>query len=705
MKFTPLIFFLTIFLLTSTTVSAQYLNENVSWESNLTAIYYSSLALGDIDNNGYLDLLTIGKSENGILTQIYTNNGTNFQENNTWKVNLTNVHYGSIALGDIDNDGDLDLALSGCSSGGGYVSPCDDNKQETFIYINNGITFLENLTWEQNLEKVWRSSITFADINNDGNLDLLLTGQTNTGRVSKIYLNNKTSFIENLNWQNNLTNVDSGSIAIIDINNDNYLDLILTGENSDFQKITKTYINNGTSFIENLTWEQNLINVDDSSIIPGDIDNDGDLDLSIIGCCDLHRTYNNTGTTFQEIQKDITDFVGLFSGSQVFGDYNNDGYLDLITTGRESYTALYANLGNGSFTNYWNRPEQQLSPLEYSSVVFGDVDNDMDLDLILTGWGNPGDWYQKRVYINNITSTNTLPFSPSSNFNHTFNFSTGKLSLEWNNGSDTETPTLGLYYNLRVGTCSGCHDVVSGVYGGSSNPTAGYFGNMMQRKSITLNRPDLENKTVYWAVQTIDTGLAKSAWSTEQVFEITQACTENWSYGTWSSCVNNQQTRTATDLNDCGTTVNKSATTQSCTSYTPPSGGGTYVPPATPKNATNTTNNTGSSGTNTANTSGNESSGANTGLDVNGSGQSVKTCVPFDVKCEGGNLMECVSSGEWTVKQICEFGCADGECKKGNDFYGNLQYLLLVFAGVIVVGAGVFIGFRRFFGSKTPVSA
>ncbi|MDO8741507.1 MAG: CARDB domain-containing protein [Candidatus Woesearchaeota archaeon] len=44
------------------------------------------------------------------------------------------------------------------------------------------------------------------------------------------------------------------------------------------------------------------------------------------------------------------------------------------------------------------------------------------------------------------------------------------------------------------------------------------------------------------------------------------ACTESWSCSEWSSCVNNQQTRTCTDANNCGTTANKPATTQSCTS-------------------------------------------------------------------------------------------------------------------------------------------
>ena len=51
------------------------------------------------------------------------------------------------------------------------------------------------------------------------------------------------------------------------------------------------------------------------------------------------------------------------------------------------------------------------------------------------------------------------------------------------------------------------------------------------------------------------------------------ACTESWSYSAWSTCVNGTQTRTATDANHCGTTVNRQPLTQSCSSpdLTPPS--------------------------------------------------------------------------------------------------------------------------------------
>ncbi len=47
-------------------------------------------------------------------------------------------------------------------------------------------------------------------------------------------------------------------------------------------------------------------------------------------------------------------------------------------------------------------------------------------------------------------------------------------------------------------------------------------------------------------------------------------CTESWSCSEWSECINRTQTRTCTDTNDCGTTLDKPAETQSCT----------YIPPA-----------------------------------------------------------------------------------------------------------------------------
>ena len=549
---------------------------------------YSSSIFGDIDNDGDLDLVLSGCTSastwtcTNSISKIYINNGSTLTENSAWQSNLTGMSSGSLVFGDINNDGNLDLALAGCSSGGGYAEQCSSYVAK--IYINNGTTFTENQTWEQNLTGVnlEQGTLAFGDIDNDGNLDLALVGADSTTK-NGIYINNGTAFVKNSTWLESLPLVGQGSgggaLAFGDVNNDGRLDLIFAGSlSTDFY--TAVYINNGTSLVENSTWEENfLAYFGFPSLTVGDYDSDGDLDFGTIGSRvgDHFYIYENNGSTFIVKQQDPYG-GGVFYGSLGWGDYDNDGDLDAIYNGREGYTFLFYYNGSEFIRDF----NQSFLGLEFgSSINWIDIDNDGDLDILETGYDSS---YEAKVYTSNcsLTKNNTQPNSSTTNFSGSY--SNDQLTLSWGQGNDSETNITGLYYNLRVGTCSGCHNIVSDVYGGGEDN--GYFGNMMQRKRIVLNRPDLENKTIYWAVQTIDTGLAKSAWSTEQVFNTTQApppCTENWTYGEWGSCVSGQQTRTATDSNSCGTSLNRSAIVQSCS--TTPSGGspsGSSPPPSAP---------------------------------------------------------------------------------------------------------------------------
>jgi len=145
-----------IALLLNINATQTYLNESDQWQSNLTTVQFASLAFGDIDNDGDLDLALSGSGSNNVA-KIYINNGSTLTENTTWQDNLTGVNYGSLAFGDIDNDGDLDLALSGCSNGGnGLSTACNDGGYRTFIYLNNGTSLVENSQWGSNLTKSWK---------------------------------------------------------------------------------------------------------------------------------------------------------------------------------------------------------------------------------------------------------------------------------------------------------------------------------------------------------------------------------------------------------------------------------------------------------------------------------------------------------------------------------------------------------------------
>lgn len=84
----------------------------------------------------------------------------------------------------------------------------------------------------------------------------------------------------------------------------------------------------------------------------------------------------------------------------------------------------------------------------------------------------------------------------------------GGLSLAWDGATDTETPGPGLYYCVRVGTTSGGNDVMSGTY---STPL---MGNAGQGAAYWL---DLPAHQYFWSVRAVDSGLAASPWTPEQV--------------------------------------------------------------------------------------------------------------------------------------------------------------------------------------------
>ena len=478
------------------------LNENATWQWNLTASnYHNGAVLGDIDNDGDLDLISIGcDSGESICTvadksYVFINNGTSFIEDLTWEQNLSKEGDGSIALGDYDNDGDLDLILTG-----GWVSV-------TRIYTNNGTTFVENSTWQNVVinepTSASSSSVAFGDIDNDGDLDLIFSDMGIPSRI--VYLNNGTSFVNDSTWGQEITGEDKVSTGLIDFDNDGDLDLNIMGDGSG-----KSYINNGTSFVYTVDWV--TLWSDEGNMVWGDFDNDGDFDYALSGGANFRVGINN-GSTWTNGPSWESGVSSLSWGSMMFGDYDNNGYLDLVNAGMLAGDQIQISSNNGTAFERDVTAEANLTGIRKGSALWGDVDNDGDLDLVVIK--------SQKVYINNITTPNTPPTPPTS---FSSSYQNREIKLGWGNGSDAETSSNGLYYNLMIGDSTANHTIISGIYGGSGDATRGgtafgYFGNMMQRKNFTLKVDRLSTSTTYyWYVQTIDTGLKAGNWSAVQSF-------------------------------------------------------------------------------------------------------------------------------------------------------------------------------------------
>ena len=366
---------------------------------------------GDYDGDGDLDLIISGDLTE--LTTLYRNDGNDVFAN----PNPIGLEGSSINWVDYDDDGDLDLFATGSSAfatGQSVLYRNDGNGN----LVDTGISFVD----------VLGGSSDWGDYDGDGDVDLVITGQTITSFVARIYRNDGNGTFTDINagldgvvessskWgdydgdgdldllisgvvyrnEGNDSFVDIGSGITVsamgstsdwsDYDGDGDLDFVLTGDtNGVFPggQTTRVYQNDNGAFVD---IGANLVGVSYGSSEWGDYDNDGDPDLIITG---LDENFIPQSTIYRNDAGAFVDtgagLVGVRGGSSEWGDYDGDRDIDLLITGTMENggeaTILYRNDGNGSF----NDAEVGLLAVGFSSSEWGDYDGDGDLDLVVAG--------------------------------------------------------------------------------------------------------------------------------------------------------------------------------------------------------------------------------------------------------------------------------------------------------------------------------
>lgn len=445
----------------------------------------------DNDAGNDLDLIMLGTN----ASRIYRNDGSGIF---TELASPFGTGY-SASCGDYNNDGLIDIAIA--------------NYPEVRLFKNTGGgTFAEQggalpVTGQY-------GSLDWGDYNNDGDLDILITGSSSLdGRFSKIFRNNgDNTFTEQLAIS--LEGLAYGSAKWVDYDNDGFLDLIIAGGTNSASYATKIYRNNGN----NSFTEQTGINISptsSSSIDWGDFDNDGDPDLIITGFnlfTPITKIYRNNGNnSFTDLPS--TGLPVVNNGSAKWGDYDADGDLDILITGYNGFynthiTKIFTNNGNANFT-------EDLScifpGLGVSSGNWGDYDKDGDLDIILTG--NTPEAGIARIYRNDIGVVNTAPSAP---IGLTSDVTLSDVALKWKSVRTDNTPYKAMTYNLRVGTSSGAINIVSPHSLATGLRSIVTSGNMLLDTTFLFKK--MAFGTYYWSVQAVDNGFTGSAFSGEGTF-------------------------------------------------------------------------------------------------------------------------------------------------------------------------------------------
>jgi PKD repeat protein len=473
---------------------------------SLTGVSYGSSAWGDYNNDGNLDILLTGTTNsqtNGAFTKIYRNNGNNTFTEQTG-ISLPYICFGSVAWGDCDNDGDLDILLTGLSNGFPISKIFRNNGNDTFTeQINTSLAGLEF------------SSVAFGDYDNDGGLDILVTGLSDPDPVTKIYHNNgKLKYIE----QDGIIidAVDASSVAWGDYDNNGELDLLVTGL-SGSSPISKIYHNNGNGTFMEQT-DISLTGVSNSSVAWGDYDNDGDLDILLTGADanskGISKIYKNNGNnTFTE-QAGIL-LTGVSNSSVAWGDFDNDGDMDILMTGISGsllISKIYKNNGDNSFSELL---DLSLPGVSSGSVKWGDSDNDGDLDILLTGRDAHNNAISK-IYKNNTPLLNKNPDTPT---NLSYEIKKAIALLKWDRVVTDETSPKSITYNLRIGRKSGSSDFLSSESASNGFRKIAAMGNA--QTDTTFIFKNLRWDTTYYAsVQAVDNSFRGGPFSNEVQFKI-----------------------------------------------------------------------------------------------------------------------------------------------------------------------------------------
>ncbi|KAA1247521.1 VCBS repeat-containing protein [Aquimarina sp. RZ0] len=379
-----------------------------------------AIAKADINNDGQEDIFLGGGHKQAGQLLIGRKNGS-FSSIKTidFEKDKRREDIGACFF-DADNDGDQDLYVVS----GSYEFARTPKLLQDRLYLNNGKGKFTKTQEKLPSMPSAGSVVVASDYDNDGDMDLFVGGRVIPGKypyspTSYLLINNQGTFaIGNQEFAPEITNAGMVTDAQwVDINNDNSLDLIITGEWMGIE----VFINKNNKLVKDEAYQ--MLSEQTgwwNKILVTDIDKDGDKDI-IAGNLGLNHKFHATNEKPFHIYTSDFDFNGVedvmlakyYNDKQVpvrgkvcmtqqmphlankiptFNEFANKDLTDIV--GKRLKTALhyeavefrsgiFINDGINQFNFVPFSLEVQRSPI--NSIVFHDFDGDNIKDLVLAG--------------------------------------------------------------------------------------------------------------------------------------------------------------------------------------------------------------------------------------------------------------------------------------------------------------------------------
>lgn len=355
------------------------------------------------------------------------------------RAGIDKVSYGmGVAVGDIDGDGDPDLVVTGDGP--------------NLLFRNNADGTFTEAGKESGIDDPrWSTSASLFDYDRDGDLDLYVANYvdftvagnkrctSSTGEIDYctpaayrpvpdlLYRNDGRGRFTDVSGQSGIGTVAGPGLGVTtaDFDGDGWIDIFVANDGAAnllwINQKNGTFIENG--LLSGAAYAMSGIPRAGMGATAGDFDNDGDLDILVTNLTREGFTlFRNNGRGLFDDYSDQVDLSRASFRSTGFGvswfDYDNDGWLDLfaangaVTIVERLKGRLYPyDQPNQLFHNeVEGRTLREISALEEPllgvsevsrGAAFGDLDNDGDVDILLTNNRGPA-----RVLLNQLRQLN-----------------------------------------------------------------------------------------------------------------------------------------------------------------------------------------------------------------------------------------------------------------------------------------------------------